>query len=295
MNKLDAQIDAFMRYNRLDKGLSENTLDAYSRDLQDYADFLESAGVEDGGQVSAELLGNYLSRLLDLGLNYSSLRRKLTVIKLWHGYLFSNGETAADVGARVDTPRVRRDLPRVLTPADMGRILERPPITTHRGIRDRALLEVIYGAGLRISEACELRRSQLMAGEQLLRIAGKGKKERLVPLGRPGWHWLGRYLQEVRPHLQKGKPTDVVFLTRLGRGFSRGGLWKAIHGYVRDFPGDTPHTFRHSFATHLLERGASLRAVQEMLGHSDISTTQVYTHVNFAYLKKMHRKYHPRG
>ncbi|MCD4761257.1 tyrosine recombinase [bacterium] len=293
-DRLDQLVEQFLNYNLLERGLALNSVQAYSVDLNRYSEYLHDQQLTEPGDVSLDDISLFLAGLLDYGLNRSSLRRNITVIKLFHRYLLARGEVKADVASRIEAPRVSRPLPFVLSQADVQAILERPDITQPLGQRNRAILELLYGGGLRISELIRLEHGDLLVEEKLLRILGKGDRERIVPLGRPGWRWLNLYLRRARPGLVRDR-TAVLFLNRLGKPLSRMGIWKMIRKYAPDFEQVSPHTFRHTFATHLLEGGASLRAVQEMLGHSDITTTQIYTHVNYRYLRDVHRRHHPRG
>ncbi len=293
-DRLDLLVEQFLNYNLLERGLSLNTLQAYSVDLRHYSEHIHTLQKTDPSLITLDDISNYLAVLLDCGLSRSSLRRNITVIRLFHSWLLARGEATADVASRVEAPAVKRQLPFVLSEDDVLSILERPDVTQPLGLRNRAILEVLYGGGLRISELLNLEEGNLLSEEKLLRIIGKGNKERIVPLGRTGWRFLTRYLQKARPALVTQK-TSIIFLNQRGKQLSRMGVWKMIRKYTADFEKVSPHTFRHTFATHLLEGGASLRAVQEMLGHSDISTTQIYTHVNYRYLSNIHKKHHPRS
>ena len=293
-DRLDLLVEQFLNYNLLERGLSLNTLQAYSVDLRRYSEQIHSLQKTDPALVTLDDISDYLAVLLDCGLSRSSLRRNITVIRLFHRWLLARGEIAADVASRLEAPGVKRKLPFVLSEDDIQTILERPDVTRPLGLRNRAILEVLYGGGLRISELLNLEQGNLLLEDKLLRIIGKGSKERIVPMGRTGWRYLKKYLQQARPALVTQK-TTIIFLNQQGKQLSRMGVWKMIRKYTADFEKVSPHTFRHTFATHLLEGGASLRAVQEMLGHSDISTTQIYTHVNYRYLSDVHKKHHPRS
>jgi len=293
-DRLDRLIEQFLNHNLLERGLALNTVRAYAADLNRYSVYLHERRFTSPDAVTLDDITTYLAGLLDRGLSRASLRRHITVIKLWHRWLKARGEVAVDLASRVEAPRVDRPLPYVLSPEDVRTILSRPDTTRALGIRNRAILELLYGGGLRISELIGLKSSDLIPTERLLRITGKGDKERIVPLGRQGWRWLDRYRRRSRPELVRNR-TPFLFLNRQGKPLSRMGVWKIIRKYAPDFEQVSPHTFRHSFATHLLEGGASLRAVQEMLGHSDITTTQIYTHLNQRYLRDIHQKHHPRG
>lgn len=293
-DRLDLLVEQFLNYNLLERGLALNTVQAYAVDLNRYSAQLHTLEKTDPADVSLDDISHYLAGLLDLGLSRSSLRRNITVIRLFHRWLLARGEVTLDIAARIEAPRVNRQLPFVLSQTDIQTILQRPELSQPLGLRNRAMLEVLYGAGLRISELLDLEQGNLLAADRLLRIVGKGDKERIVPLGREGWRRINQYLRQARPGLVRQR-TAVLFLNRQGKRLSRMGVWKMIRKYTPDFAKVSPHTFRHTFATHLLEGGASLRAVQEMLGHSDISTTQIYTHVNYRYLREIHQQHHPRG
>jgi integrase/recombinase XerD len=287
----------FIDFITVERGLSRRTVAAYSLDISKYLLYLtDQAGVTAPNDVVAEDVVDYLLYLKDRGLSSRSIARHLSSIRLFHRYLLSEKVVAHDPTADFDSPGTWRRLPTVLSPAEVERLLAVPRPDSFRGVRDAAILELMYSAGLRVSEVTDIRvdRVNLSAGH--VRCRGKGDKERIVPIGRVATEKLLRYL-EARAHA-KGAACDTLFLTRLGRGFTRRGLWKLVKEFARGAGIEkniTPHTLRHSFATHLLEGGADLRAVQEMLGHADISTTQIYTHVGQDRLKQIHAEYHPRA
>ena len=288
----------FADYLRFDRGVSRRTRDAYLRDCRQMIEFAVDRGVEDPGRVDHTVLRAFVVSLVDGGMAPSTVSRKLSALRSYFGFLVAEGHRAEDPTERLEAPRRGRSLPEVLTVEEVERILSAVPGEHELAFRDRALLETLYGAGLRVSELVELGVRDLMLEEGLLRVMGKGSKERIVPLGGRACDALRRYLRELRPRLDSGEARGVVFLNQHGRPLTRQGAWKIVRRHVeragveRDV---SPHTFRHSFATHLLEGGADLAAVQEMLGHADISTTQIYTHVDRAYLRQVHRSHHPRG
>jgi len=290
--------DEFLNYLTVERGLSVNTLDAYHRDVLRYLRFLKQRRVEDPAQARPEDVNDLIHILHDLGLEPSSVSRNLASIKAFHRFLAAEGWGESDPTEYLDAPRQTQNLPEVLNAREVERLLEMPDVERPLGLRDRAMLEFLYATGVRVSELIGTRLSCLLFDTGLVRVFGKGSKERLVPVGEQAIVYTRRYLDRVRPDLADVRAEDVVFLNGHGRPLSRMGVWKILRGYVVT-AGITkhvsPHTLRHSFATHLLEGGADLRVVQEMLGHANIVTTQIYTHVDRTYLKDVHRKYHPRG
>jgi integrase/recombinase XerD len=248
--------------------------------------------------VTPRTLRDYVYHLKDLGLAASSIRRNVSAVRSYYRFLLGEGHVVRDPSERLETPRRWRVLPEVLTVDDVQLLLGAPSLDDPLVFRDRALLELAYGAGLRVSEWITLGTRDVMLGEGLVRVIGKGSKERLVPIGRSAIGAVAVYLRELRPTLERGRGKAVLFLNARGEPLTRMGAWKILRKHV-DRAGIakhvSPHTLRHSFATHLLEGGADLRAVQEMLGHADISTTQIYTHVDREYLRQVHKRYHPRA
>jgi len=292
-------LQEFLRFLALERGLSNNTLFAYEIDISRYLKFLEDQGKRSPQEIKPSDIQDYAAVLYKLGLAPSSISRNFSAIRTFHKFLILNDYAEVNPTDLLETPRLERKLPEVLTFEEITRILEAPDIKTPMGIRDRAILELFYSSGLRVSEVIGLKLENLILNEQIIRIWGKGSKERLVPIGEEALYWLKLYLARVRPQLSKGYSSkNQVFLNRFGKPFSRMGMWKLIQKYAMQAHIDKriyPHIFRHSFATHLLENGADLRAVQEMLGHADISTTQIYTHITRQYLKDIHHQFHPRG
>lgn len=291
-------LEAFTDYLTLERGLSPRTLDAYRRDLVRLVAFLEMRGVSRPADVSAGELREYVYHLKDQGLQPTSIRRNVSAIRTWFAFLLAEGMVEADPTDRLELPRAWRKLPGVLSRDEVARILEAPDPSERLFWRDRALLEFAYASGVRVSELTSLKVRDLDMQEGLAVVFGKGAKERIVPVGRAALQALVVYVREIRPRLAGPKSEGVVFLNARGTPLTRMGVWKILRRHVQRAgvrKRVTPHTFRHSFATHLLEGGADLAAVQEMLGHADIATTQIYTHVEREYLKDVHRRFHPRA
>ncbi|HEX5727721.1 MAG TPA: site-specific tyrosine recombinase XerD [Longimicrobiaceae bacterium] len=292
------RVEAFLDHLRFERGLSEKTLEAYRHDVVRLAAFARAQGRAGPGEVTTADLRGFILLLKDLGLAPSSIARNLSAVRTWFGFLLGEGEVEADPSERIDAPKGWRTLPGVLTVPEMERLLEAPDLAHPLAWRDRALLEFAYASGVRVSELTDLRLRNLHLDEELASVFGKGGKERLVPIGRRAVGALSLYLRETRPRLDRGAAEGRVFLNARGGPLTRMGVWKVLRQHVRAAGIEkrvTPHTLRHSFATHLLEGGADLVAVQEMLGHADISTTQIYTHVDRNWLAQEHRKFHPRA
>lgn len=294
----DPRISQFLDHLRVERDLSPNTVAAYRRDIERFLSFRrEAAGdLEDAGREDVEA---FVSHLRATGLAPRSVGRSLSALRTFYRFLRSEGLAAHDPTGEVERPRLWKRLPVVLDIFEVEQLLEQPDTTKDLGIRDRTMLETTYGAGLRVSEVLDLTIPDVDLGERFLRVRGKGRKERLVPFGGSAATWLESYLEGARRRLLKrGSPTDTIFLSIRGSRLSRMGYWKILRKYVEQAgirKTCTPHTLRHSFATHLLEGGADLRAVQELLGHADIATTQIYTNVDRSYLREVHRTFHPRG
>ena len=288
----------FTDYVALEQGLSPRTIEAYQRDLARFGEYAEVKGCAAPVDITAKLLREYVYHLKDLGLSPASIRRNVSAVRTYFRFLIGDGIVVRDPSERLETPKRWRTLPEVLSVDEVQKLLASPTLDDNLVFRDRAMLELAYGAGLRVSEWITLGVRDLLLDEGLVRVFGKGSKERLVPIGRSAIGALAIYIREQRPKLEKGEGKGVLFLNSRGKPLTRMGAWKILRGHV-DRAGITkhvsPHTLRHSFATHLLEGGADLRAVQEMLGHADIATTQIYTHVDREYLRQVHRSYHPRG
>ncbi len=294
---LSPAIDSFLNMLAVEKGLARNTLEAYSRDLNRLANFLAANGVKSWPEGSGSQLRTYFSSLRETGLSVRSITRNLVALRQFYRFLEKERIIQENPMPRLLLPVESRRLPTILTHDDVERLLNQPSPSTLLGLRDRAMLEFLYATGLRVSELVSLHTQQINLEGDYLTVRGKGGKVRVLPFGRWADERLRVYLREVRPKLLQRRTSSVLFLTRSGKALTRQGFWKLIRRYALAAGIErkvTPHTLRHSFATHLLEGGADLRAVQSMLGHSDISTTQIYTHINRAHLKQVHRRFHPR-
>lgn len=282
----------------MEKGASPRTNEAYMRDVSRFAVFSATKGAAAPAKTSARILREFVYHLKDLGLSPSSIRRNVSAVRSYFRFMVSEGELVRDPSERLEAPKRWRTLPEVLTVDEAEKLLLAPSLDEPLAFRDRAMLELAYGAGLRVSEWITLSVRDVLMDDHLVRVFGKGSKERLVPIGRKAIAAVAIYNRELRPRLEKGQGKGILFLNARGEPLSRMGAWKILRKYV-EIAGITkpvsPHTLRHSFATHLLEGGADLRAVQEMLGHADISTTQIYTHVDREYLRSVHRQFHPRA
>ena len=291
-------LERYDDYLALERGSADRTREAYRRDVERLAGYAVSRGLHAPRELEPGHLRDFVYHLKDLGLSPSSIRRNIAGLRTWFGFLVTEGVLQRDPSDRLELPRRWRTLPEVLTADEVARLLAAPAQDDPLYYRDRAMLELAYGAGLRVSEWVGLAVRDVRMDEGLVRVLGKGSKERLVPFGRSALAAIAIYLRELRPRLERGQGQGILFLNARGQPLSRMGAWKILRkhvttaGIVRRV---SPHTLRHSFATHLLEGGADLRAVQEMLGHADVSTTQVYTHVDREYLRSVHRQYHPRG
>jgi len=291
------QLDAYLAHLKLERTVSANTVAAYRFDLERLRGFLKQQRIVDVAAVSAEVVSHYVRTLHDVGFAPASVQRSLSALRGYFAFLAAEGLKRDDPTELLQGPRSQRHLPDVLSVEDMQRILEGVDTRARGGVRDRALLEMLYATGMRVSEAAALTREQLLQDEGLARVVGKGSKERLVPVGDVALHWLREYDAAERPLFSKPHTDSTVFLSLRGRRLSRMAIWGIIRKHVVAAGIDkhvSPHTFRHSFATHLLEGGADLRIVQEMLGHANIVTTEIYTHVDREYLKEVHRSFHPR-
>jgi integrase/recombinase XerD len=294
----DFWLESFRDFLALESGHSANTVEAYLRDLRRLGEFASSRGVRDPDRLTRPLLREFVFLLKDLGLSSASIRRGVSAIRTYYGFLVGEGRVRDDPSDRLESPTRGRVLPATLTVREVEALLGSPKVEEPLAWRDRALLELGYGAGLRVSELCGLGLTDLLLTDNLVRVFGKGGKERLVPLGRSVIGAVSVYLHTMRPALDTGKSRGRVLLNARGQPLSRVGAWGIVKraaeraGITKRV---TPHTLRHSFATHLLEGGADLRAVQEMLGHADLSTTQIYTHVDREYLRSVHKQFHPRA
>ncbi len=290
-------IRAFLTYIRVEKGLSDNTISAYGRDLAKFAAFVEKSG-RNVGEIRRDEVVDFLGSLYRRGLDSRSVARHLVALRHFFRFAVSEGIIKEDPAEHVESPRFRSSLPTHLSVEEVNRLLAQPDTKTVLGLRDRALIELLYSTGLRVSELVGLRIGDLQMEPGCLRCVGKGDKERLVPVGRPALAAIREYLRAARPRLLRGRTSPYLFLNRFGGRLGRIGFWKTLTLYGKRAGLRvklTPHQLRHSFATHLLERGADLRSVQMMLGHADISTTQIYTHVVQERLKQVYKAHHPRS
>ncbi|MCP4715962.1 MAG: site-specific tyrosine recombinase XerD [Deltaproteobacteria bacterium] len=291
-------LDRFYSFLLVERQLASNTIEAYSRDLVKFCDFLESE--PDKGPLNCTRLDllMFLNTLQQQGLSSSSIARILSSIKSFYNFLVTDGICAVNPFHNVQTPRRAQKLPEVLSIAEVDALIAAPDVTALLGLRDRCMLEVLYATGLRVSELISIKIDNVNFDVGFVTVVGKGEKERMVPFGDAAHHWIRRYVQEARSGLMKGTLHGFLFVNRAGAAMSRQGFWKLIKKYCLAAGIKhtiSPHTLRHSFATHLLQGGGDLRSIQMMLGHADISTTQIYTHVARESLKKIHEKYHPRG
>lgn len=281
----------------LEAGLSQNTLDAYQRDLLNFAAWLADTDT-DLAAATPEQIAHYFSKRARSGSNQRSDARLLSSLRRFYRYLCREGIRESDPTARIESPRLVRPLPDSLSEAEVEALLAQPDTEMALGLRDRTMLEVLYATGLRVSELVSVSFEQINMRQGLIRSIGKGNKERLVPLGEEALDWLQRYFLEGRPQILNGRLSDDAFPTNRGRAMTRQAFWYIIKRYARQAHIDkplSPHTLRHAFATHLLNHGADLRVVQLLLGHADLSTTQIYTHVAKARLQDLHASHHPRG
>ena len=289
-------IDEYLRYLKIEKGLSDASISSYNQDLKKYSQFLEDQNVTRVESITAETLVTFLQFLTSENKSAKTIRRMQSTLKNFHQFLQIERITENNPALRLQTPKEEKALPVVLTIEEMERLLQSPDQTT-QDIRDNAMMELLYASGLRVSELINLNISDLNLEMGFIHVYGKGEKERIVPTTEYVAKKLTNYIKNYRLKLLKDENIDTLFLTNRGKGFTRQGLWKTIKKYVRDSGIDkniTPHSFRHSFATHLIENGADLRAVQEMLGHSDISTTQIYTQISAGKIREMYKQFHPR-
>ncbi|MFA6141695.1 MAG: site-specific tyrosine recombinase XerD [Candidatus Omnitrophota bacterium] len=291
-------LEEFLNYLSVERGLSKNTITSYGTDLSHFIQRLELLGVKDIDKVKRQDIMSYLLYLKDKGISGNSISRALVAIKMFYRFLIQERLAKDDVPGILESPKLIRHLPAVLNIAEVDKLIDAPDVRDWMGIRDKAALELMYATGMRVSEIVELTKEGLNLDMGFIKCKGKGDKERIVPIGRSAKEAAAKYLERVRPKLLKNKQDPHLFLSRLGKKISRQSFWKMIKRCARKArikKEITPHTLRHSFATHLLEKGADLRVVQEMLGHADISTTQLYTHIDRTRLKSIHKQFHPRG
>jgi len=291
-------VDTFLDHLAVERGLAENTRLAYRTDLTQFTDYLRHRGIRQLNAAQREHITEYLLRRRKGGLSARSLSRHLAAIRMFCRFLFREKLLAADITQTIDSPKLWHTLPHTLSYEEVERLLAAPGIRTRLGLRDKAMLEFMYATGLRVSEVAHAKLNDINFEAGFVRSIGKGNKERIVPVGKQAVEWLQRYLREARALFPKSDSIPEVFISTRGKPLSRKTIWLLIKKYARTAgitTNLTPHTLRHSFATHLLDNGGDLRVIQEMLGHADISTTQVYTHVDQRRLKETHYRYHPRS
>jgi integrase/recombinase XerD len=292
------QLRRYFDHLQLERGVADNTIASYEFDLDEYFQFLHYRGVADGSATTEGQITEFLRTLHQLGISSRSTARVISAIRGFHRFLLGEGTATDDPTENLRPPKQAKTLPEVLTIAEIDRIFAEPNVEEKFGLRDRAILETLYATGMRVSELLNLKQRDINFEEGIVLVFGKGSKERIVPIGRSALHWVQEYRKSSRVLLaKKAKSLDALFLNVRGTKLSRMAIWKIIARYAATSGIEKaihPHTFRHSFATHLLEGGADLRVVQEMLGHADIATTQIYTHIDREYLKEVHRTFHPR-
>ncbi|MDI6758641.1 MAG: site-specific tyrosine recombinase XerD [Candidatus Omnitrophota bacterium] len=294
---MEELIDTFLNYLSVERGLSNNTLVSYKKDLSCYTDFLKKQHIDALAKVTKNNITDFMFFQKDNGLSSNSISRRLSAIRMFHRFLVRERLLKVDPSNLIDSPKLWKKIPQTVSYDEADALLSQPNARDKQGLRDKAILEVLYATGMRVSEVAALLINNLNFDIGFLRCIGKGNKERIIPLGKKAITSLKRYLEAGRPALLKDKNLDILFLSRFGKKISRQSLWKIIKKYAR-IAGIKkplkPHALRHSFATHMLEGGADLRSVQEMLGHTDISTTQIYTHIDKERLKGIHKMFHPR-
>jgi len=292
-------VKEFISILRYEKNLSDNTAVSYQSDLKMFLEFLNRKEISDYNEITASTLSDFFYEQRKSSLSSTTTARYMTTLKKFFAFLEENKFIEKNPTAMIGKVKLARKLPSVLSFAEIEKILNAPNIEDSGGLRDKAILELFYSSGLRVSELINLKINDLYFEEEVVRVFGKGSKERIVPIGSSAIYWLREYLTKTRPLFEKkDKSSGIIFLNKRGTKLSRMSIWKIVDRYGKEAGLQKeihPHLFRHSFATHLLEGGADLRAVQEMLGHSDISTTQIYTHVDRQYIKQIHKDHHPRG
>ncbi|HRW13225.1 MAG TPA: site-specific tyrosine recombinase XerD [Syntrophomonas sp.] len=297
---METYITAFLAYLGLEKGLTANTQAAYRRDLHKFLTYLQKqrSGIINWEEVSKRDIISFLAGQMDEGAAYSTVARSLSSIKSFYKFMVMEDHLAVNPTTDLETPKINRKLPKVLSIEEVDKLIEQCNVMLPLGLRDRAMLELMYGTGLRVSELLSLQMDDINFTAGFLRCFGKGRKERIVPVNNSSITWIQRYITRTRRELLRNQYERTLFLNAHGRAMTRQGFFKILAGYAEKSGIEkeiTPHTLRHSFATHLLENGADLRAVQEMLGHADISTTQIYTHITRSHLREVYHQCHPRA
>jgi len=294
---VETYIEAFFDYLRVERGLASNSLKSYKADLSKYAEYLNKLGIDNPRKVKREDITEFIFSLR-ASLSIGTISRILSSVKSFHQFLLREKITSSDPSSLIETPKLEKKIPAFLSFEEVTRVLKAPNLKTKQGLRARAILEIIYASGLRVSESVGLKMGDVNLEVGFIKCKGKGSKERIIPLGKTANHFIKRYTEQVRPKLLKGNESVYLFLAQGSHKLSRQSVWKMIKAMVKKAKIKkkiSPHTLRHSFATHLLEGGADLRSVQEMLGHANIATTQIYTHINKSRLKKIHSDFHPRA
>jgi len=295
---IDYHIQRFLDHTTLERGLANKTLEAYGRDLAQFAAYLDDRDIADPAAIDEACLLGYLDRLTKAKLAATSIARKMTAVRCFFKYLISEGEIRKSPLDAIPAARPPKRLPKTLEVDEISRLLKAPDLTDDLGLRDRAMLETLYATGLRVSELISLKTDDVNLKMGFVRCIGKGSKERVVPIGEIATHLIEAYVDRARGHLSKGERSEYLFLSNLGKPMSRVRFWMIVKKHAATAgirKPITPHVLRHSFATHLLERGADLRSIQEMLGHASIATTEVYTHVTRDHLREIYREAHPRA
>ncbi|MGI8163183.1 site-specific tyrosine recombinase XerD [Staphylococcus haemolyticus] len=295
---METIIEEYLKFIQIEKGLSENTIGAYRRDSKKYQLYMQEQKIAHIDFIDRQTIQECLGSLIDQGASAKSIARFISTIRSFHQFALREKYAAKDPTVLIETPKYEKKLPDVLDVEEVIQLLETPDLTKNNGYRDRTILELLYATGMRVTELIQIEIDDVNLIMGFVKVFGKGNKERIIPLGDTVIEYLDTYINNVRSQLLKKTVTNVLFLNLHGRPLTRQGIWKLIKQYglrANINKTLTPHTLRHSFATHLLENGADLRAVQEMLGHSDISTTQLYTHVSQTQIRQMYNQFHPRA
>lgn len=290
-------IDSFLDYLSVERALAKNTILAYRQDLNMYLDFMAKRRIEALSKITKNDIVEFMLFEKDNGVSPTSISRRLAAIRMFHRFLSRERVLKSDPTVLIDSPKLWKKVPDTLSLNEVEALISQPQVRDHQGARDKAILETLYATGMRVSESADLKTNNVNLDIGFLRCIGKGNKERIIPLGKKAIQSINRYLEFSRPYFLKKKTSEYLFINRSGARLSRQSVWKLIKRYAKEAKIKKPikvHTLRHSFATHLLERGADLRSVQEMLGHSNISTTQIYTHIDKERLKTIHKQFHPR-
>ncbi|MFO8192011.1 MAG: site-specific tyrosine recombinase XerD [Bacillota bacterium] len=295
---MQTQLQSYTNYLAVEKGLARNTLESYNRDIRKMIAFLKKKGVTNPEAVNQDMLVEFISELKNNGQATSSISRCIASVRSFFNFLLQEGVIPKNAAWKLESPRIERKLPRILTTDEVNKLLDQPSTGKHKELRDKAMLELLYASGIRVSELVSLDINDFDPRVGYLRCRGKGMKERIVPVGSMAVNYVNEYLRKTRTRMIRTNSETALFVNQHGRRMTRQGFWKILKKYAQkaNIKGEiTPHTLRHSFATHLLENGADLRSVQEMLGHSDISTTQIYTQVTRRKIREVYDKAHPRA